>query len=70
MYLEDMVLEFMKVVSLSWIWIQTNDYTDQADSIDKHIDLQVRSFDDMLGAGLLGGLGDGVIRKVVSLPWI
>ena len=24
----------------------------------------------MLGAGLLGGLGDGVIRKVVSLPWI
>ena len=43
MYLEDMVLEFMKVVSLFWIWIQTNDYTDQADSIDKHEGLLVKN---------------------------
>ena len=36
--MEDMVLEFMKkVVSLSWIWIPTNDYTAQADSIDKQV---------------------------------
>ena len=44
MYLEDMVLEFMKkVVSLSWIWIPTNDYTAQADSIDKHEGLLVKN---------------------------
>ena len=43
MFLEDMVLEFMKVVSLFWIWIQTNDYTDQADSIDKHEGLLVKN---------------------------
>ena len=42
MCLEDVVLEFMKVVSLFWIWIQTNDYTDQADSIDKHEGLLVQ----------------------------
>ena len=38
MYLDDMVLEFMKkVVSLPWIWIPRNDYTAQADYLDIHI---------------------------------
>jgi hypothetical protein len=32
MYLEDMAMELMeKYVSLPWIWMSTNDYTDHAE---------------------------------------
>jgi hypothetical protein len=37
MYLEDLVLEFMKkVVSLPWIWLPRNDFTAHADYIGIH----------------------------------
>ena len=38
-----MVLEFMKVVSLFWIWIQTNDYTAQAEDLEMEFKRKVVS---------------------------